>query len=114
MKNDFADFFEEIAGTNPYDPSKYGIKTLVGVSFGKKSQLAVQYLLGNAFVDGYIGERKVRVFFKENQGYQVYLSATSKFADRATHSFPPHARDKKGAFALRQSAARSTARPCAP
>lgn len=58
---------------NVWDPKKYiGSRKHFGVCFGKESQFVLQYLLGNAYIEGMIGDQVFRLF-KNHSNFQLYL-----------------------------------------
>lgn len=60
---------------NTWQPERYLPKRVLnGQAFGKESSLSFQYVLGNAYLEGYIGDVRLRIFYRDLQGFQVYTS----------------------------------------
>ena len=76
-----------------WDREKYlSSRVAQGTSFGLESRFTYQYLLGNAYCEGYIGEWQFRVF-KNHATFQLYLKhRDDKWPETCTYSVSSHQR----------------------
>lgn len=91
---DFVRIFNAFIDKESYDPKGFVyMRNIKGQSFGLESNLKASFLLGNAYVEGYIGEFSIRVFYRDTQGFQVFISPLGKeFEDTPTFTFPVYER----------------------
>lgn len=86
---------------NVWDKDKYlSSRRVSGTVFGQEASFTYMYVLGNAYMDGYIGDSKVRVYYLKLQGFQIYLGPIGEPLDQ--HGQRPltyHPDDKAGVLA---------------
>lgn len=59
---------------NVWDPNRYlKSRTLSGLVFNQESQLSFQYVLGNAYMEGYVGDLTLQVFYHGLNGFQAII-----------------------------------------
>ena len=57
-----------------WDKSRYGKKNMNGTAFDLEANLQFIYCMGNAHLEGMIGDSKVEIFFNYLQGFQIHLA----------------------------------------
>lgn len=80
-----------------WDQNKYVSHNVTGITEnGLKADFNLQYCLGAAFVEGKIGNMFFKMFYRDNQGYQIYVGESKAEVDslgRTTFSAPYHGKD---------------------
>lgn len=75
---------------NIWDPEKFlSGRRLNGQAFGKESQLSFQYVLGNAYLTGTIGDLKIQIFYRDLNGFQMYITPPGEPLVVAPEAFHP-------------------------
>ena len=64
--------FHSFDPTNVWKKDQYVNRTQVGTSIGVESSLSFQYVRGSAFVNGWIDETAIRIYYSNLQGFQVH------------------------------------------
>jgi len=86
---------------NVWDKEKYvASRRVSGTVFGQEADFRYMYVLGNAFLEGHIGDSKVRIYYLKLQGFQIYLGPLGEPLDQ--HGQRPltyHPDDKAGVLA---------------
>lgn len=85
---DFGKFMNYVTtADNVWNPEKYqNSRVMSGNSFGKESWFRYQYVLGNAFAEGYIDTFQFRVF-KNHSNFQLYMKTRDgKWPENCTYS----------------------------
>lgn len=98
MKNPgvFGEFMDYITTADHiWNPDKYiQSRTMNGESYGQETVLRFQYVLGNAYADGHVGNWRFRVF-KTHATFQLYLTqAGQPWPDQCTFSVSSHQRQE--------------------
>jgi hypothetical protein len=71
--DDLADIlFHCFDPSNVWNFEHYVDRTLSGSSVGQDCSLKFRYVRGSAFVNGYIGNTSIRIYYSNLQGFQVY------------------------------------------
>jgi len=96
---EFGKFLDHILNPDHvWDNDKYlAGRRVSGTVFGQEADFRYTYVLGNAFLEGHIGDSKVRIYYIKLQGFQIYLGPLGEPLDQ--HDQRPvtfHPDDKAG------------------
>ena len=66
------DFLTSQDSDQIYNPETYKqCSTFSGFAFGKESRFTLQYVMGNGYAQGSIGDHRFRLFWSHLQGFQL-------------------------------------------